>query len=585
MRNSANCNTASSDFIHPQSVDALRLKVRRLFDRFCQLQRRQSESKGQSACESPVDADHTGASTSARVAVWGEQKNRFNSAIASTSEVVTEKVLEMVSESPNCLTVDIDLTPSNESSFVSVNSSRKRLQWRRKRRKSVHFKRALHIKTKQTQNTPYKKTHDRFCCQCCSAVFGVASRLRAHHLFKHGYIPESLGGLSPTPDETPNWTRLDDEVQSTASTENTTPTFKQDCTRMNLRSRPKRTDVGKRMLTTSCARSMCTCDEPASTGTDSPIGSDMIDERAKMGPDEKSTMRQLGSKRMTTRHCKMQSKPTSTLQDTDNSKNVTDDVLVTNFASAKTSRCPPFKCSHCERSYKSVHSLARHENQVHKGEYRYSCGYCAFRTNERFALDEHLARHFRLKQFVCDFCDARFVGRRALVEHIAFKHNTARHFKCPMCPLTFKTSGTLSRHRKIHGSRVLHECSFCSSKFTRLSNMRRHIARSHRHRHVGSFSGPDETESTRHGRKLVPRKLRQSDQSNVVVSDVAGCESQTLSIDSELPVTLDCVIPVSLYLLIFGELNRFFSCVSSFILPLPSSISNKIGRTIYYYLF
>ncbi|KAA3681717.1 uncharacterized protein DEA37_0008496 [Paragonimus westermani] len=387
----------------------------------------------------------------------------------------------MVNESPNCLTVDIDLIPSSESNFVSVNSSRKQLQWRRIRRKSVRFKRAPQTKTKQAHNTPYKKTYDRFCCQCCSAVFEVASRLRAHHLFKHGHIPESLGGLSPTPDETPNWTRLDDEVQSTASTENTAPTFKQDCTRMNLRSRPKRTDIEKRMLTTSCARSVNTSNEPASAGTDPPIRSDMVDERANMGPDGDGTTRPLSSKRMTTRHCKMQSKMTSTLQDIDNSEGSTEDALMTDFVPSNTSRCPPFKCPHCERSYKSIHSLARHENQVHKGEYRYSCGYCVFRTNERFALDEHLARHFRLKQFVCDF--------------------------------------------------------------TRLSNMRRHIARSHRHQHLDSFSGPSETEYAQRGRKIVSRKLQQSDQSHVVVSDVAGCESQTLSIDSELPVTLDCAVP------------------------------------------
>ncbi|KAF8565534.1 hypothetical protein P879_09351 [Paragonimus westermani] len=543
MRNSANRDTTSSGFIHPQSVDDLRLKVRRLFDRFCQLQRRQSDSSSQPTCESSVDADHTGASSSAPVALWNEQKNKFNSAIASTSEVVTEEVPEMVNESPDCLTVDINLIPSSESNFASVNSSRKQLQWRRKRRKSVRFKSAPQTKAEQAQNTPYKKTYDRFCCQCCSAVFGVASRLRAHHLFKHGYIPESLGGLSPTPDETPNWTRLDDEVQSTASTENTTPTFKQDCTRMNLRSRPKRTDMEKRMLTTSCARSVNACDEPASADTDPPIRSDVVDEPAKMSSDGKGTMRPLGSKRMTTRRRKMQSKTTSNLQDTDNSEGLTEDALMTDFVPSNTSQCPPFKCPHCERSYKSIRSLARHENQVHKGEYRYSCGYCVFRTDERFALDEHLARHFRLKQFVCDFCDARFVGRRALVEHIAFKHNTVRHFKCPMCPLTFKTSGSLSRHRKIHGSRVLHECSFCLSKFTRLSNMRRHIARCHRHRHLDSSSGPGETEPARRGRKTVPRKLQQSDQSHVVVSDVTGCESQTLSIDSELPVTLDCVVP------------------------------------------
>ncbi|KER33318.1 hypothetical protein T265_12641, partial [Opisthorchis viverrini] len=140
---------------------------------------------------------------------------------------------------------------------------------------------------------------------------------------------------------------------------------------------------------------------------------------------------------------------------------------------------PPYKCRFCTQSYAFLYSLQRHHTQVHLGEYRFNCGYCEFKSNERCAFDEHLARHFGLKQFVCEFCGAGFTVSRELRDHLAFRHSSERKFQCPMCERTFKTAGTLSRHKKIHGNRVLHECGMCEQKFTRISNLKRHFQRSH----------------------------------------------------------------------------------------------------------
>ncbi|KAH8869978.1 zinc finger protein [Schistosoma japonicum] len=46
-----------------------------------------------------------------------------------------------------------------------------------------------------------------------------------------------------------------------------------------------------------------------------------------------------------------------------------------------------------------------------------------------------------------------------------------------------QTSGTLWRHKKTHEKRVYHLCPICSTSFTRLSNLNRHLLRTHKQKH------------------------------------------------------------------------------------------------------
>lgn len=151
-------------------------------------------------------------------------------------------------------------------------------------------------------------------------------------------------------------------------------------------------------------------------------------------------------------------------------------------------------CSICKRSFKNVYNLNRHFSTTHESMYKFCCGYCNFRTNERFSFDVHLARHFGIKPFSCETCGARFAVKVELTDHIAFKHSTERKYVCPVCSITFKTSGTLWRHRKIHEPRKVHSCPICSITFTRLSNLNRHVNKFHDAIHTPFMNGTNNSE-------------------------------------------------------------------------------------------
>ncbi|XP_018645138.1 zinc finger protein, putative [Schistosoma mansoni] len=140
-------------------------------------------------------------------------------------------------------------------------------------------------------------------------------------------------------------------------------------------------------------------------------------------------------------------------------------------------------CTECNCTFKSAYNLKRHQKIVHLHEYRYFCGYCEFRTGERLAYEEHLARHFCVKQFICEICNARFTNKHELDDHRAFKHSNERNFACTECDQRFKTAGTLWRHKKTHEKRVYHLCPICPTSFTRLSNLNRHLLRTHKLKH------------------------------------------------------------------------------------------------------
>ncbi|CAH8857984.1 unnamed protein product [Trichobilharzia szidati] len=151
-------------------------------------------------------------------------------------------------------------------------------------------------------------------------------------------------------------------------------------------------------------------------------------------------------------------------------------------------------CPECDLTFAKSFNLKRHESIIHRREYRYFCGYCEFRTGQQLAYEEHLARHFNVKQFVCEICNSRFTSKRELDDHVSFKHSTERNFVCSECDQRFKTSGTLWRHKKTHEKRVYHICSICSASFTRLSNLNRHYRRTHKRQQKVSNSQTNETE-------------------------------------------------------------------------------------------
>lgn len=74
-------------------------------------------------------------------------------------------------------------------------------------------------------------------------------------------------------------------------------------------------------------------------------------------------------------------------------------------------------------------------------------------------------------------------------------HTNEKPLECPTCGKRFSESSNLAKHRKIHGERGLHVCSFhrCGKSFHRLDQLKRHT--NIHARALGKMRGDDPSEN------------------------------------------------------------------------------------------
>ena len=130
-----------------------------------------------------------------------------------------------------------------------------------------------------------------------------------------------------------------------------------------------------------------------------------------------------------------------------------------------------FHCDKCEKTFKKLAHLKRHEVSVHflKKE---NCPHCGLQSSRRDNLEAHVQLVHGIDSespFQCDDCQETFDRKSSFQRH-------ARNLKtnCSICSAIFCTLKQLQQHRMKshpHG----HECSKCERTFQDKTHLNRHI--------------------------------------------------------------------------------------------------------------
>ena len=148
--------------------------------------------------------------------------------------------------------------------------------------------------------------------------------------------------------------------------------------------------------------------------------------------------------------------------------------------------CPSCKISisqneivaHYEHCFKSEKKRKRLIEKI-------ECKTCGKICNSNQAYKSHIKMHMRAEgvnesetnmklYHYCDKCDMRFINNTRLTDHIRNVHDKI-DLTCPECPMTFKTSGQLYRHKNLaHSQDDRFECKYCGKRFSVTAQVRAH---------------------------------------------------------------------------------------------------------------
>ncbi len=163
----------------------------------------------------------------------------------------------------------------------------------------------------------------------------------------------------------------------------------------------------------------------------------------------------------------------------------------------------PFPCTLCERTYRNLRGLIRHE-RFHTGDLPFKCPKCSKAFNYASALMLHDRTHtketpflcwdcgkgcksnaalriHRLcchssakeKHFCCDHCGKAYALKRSLDLHVAKLHTGVR-YPCSHCGKLFRSASSLTRHDLTHTEERPYSCSECSKSFRSTSELKIH---------------------------------------------------------------------------------------------------------------
>ena len=132
-----------------------------------------------------------------------------------------------------------------------------------------------------------------------------------------------------------------------------------------------------------------------------------------------------------------------------------------------------YKCLQCDRLFRLRSNLNHHIKGVHE-KVRYPCQRCEKQCFDKRTLKKHNCK----TGFKCSICDKSFKSKSSLYKHVKGIHDKLR-FYCKLCYGNYSDKSNLRKHVLSVHENVKYSCEFCDKAFSDQSNLITHKREKH----------------------------------------------------------------------------------------------------------
>ncbi|XP_033473620.2 zinc finger protein 142 isoform X1 [Epinephelus lanceolatus] len=143
-----------------------------------------------------------------------------------------------------------------------------------------------------------------------------------------------------------------------------------------------------------------------------------------------------------------------------------------------------FSCPSCAFKCNQKRALDSHEKRGCLKPDEVQCTMCSYVTKSKTTLTRHiLCAHNKkvgvAKRLHCQHCSFTCKQQRCMAQHIALKHKGARPHQCQYCPFSTTRRYRLEEHESLHTGIGRHSCDMCDKTFGAVTKLRQHKMRIH----------------------------------------------------------------------------------------------------------
>lgn len=113
--------------------------------------------------------------------------------------------------------------------------------------------------------------------------------------------------------------------------------------------------------------------------------------------------------------------------------------------------CKPIRCEFCKETFNSKRELQTHSATVHSQLSGHVCTDCSACYESESLLAKHRVLRHGQRRYRCEHCDAEFLEKRVLREHVNKCQRPERtHSSCDLCEVAFASNQDLAEHAASH---------------------------------------------------------------------------------------------------------------------------------------